>query len=182
MMVADTQWPRWEVFKQDSPSRPHQAIGTVHAADAEHALLTARNVFVRRPSAVSLWVAPAERVLVVTQEELQRGVRGAHEEAAALGRFQVFCKTTHKQSLAFADHQGEVVARSPWEALERARATFAVRSPLAWMIVPEAAICRTRDEDAPSWFDPAKTKTYKQQSAYGTVSASPRKKARAGVG
>lgn len=28
----DTQWPRWEVFKQDTPHKPHQAVGSVHAA------------------------------------------------------------------------------------------------------------------------------------------------------
>lgn len=152
----------------------------MHATDPEHALLVARNVFVRRPSAVSLWVAPADRVLTVTQEELQGGRREEASAAKDAQRFQVFCKTSHKQSLAFADHQGEVRARSPWEALARAQETFAVATPLAWMIVPEDAIVRTRDEDAPSWFDPARTKTYKQQSAYGTVSAAPRAKARPG--
>ena len=45
--MNDTQWPRWEVFKQDTPKKPHQAVGTVHATDPEHALLTARNVFAR---------------------------------------------------------------------------------------------------------------------------------------
>lgn len=177
----ETQWPRWEVFKQDSPKRPHQAVGTVHAADAEHALLAARNVFVRRPSAVSLWVAPADQTVTVTQGELQDRVpRDQTASAGPLRRFQVFCKLTHKQSLAFADHQGEVGATSPWEALERAQRTFNPATPLAWMIVPEEAIARTHEGDVPSWFDPAKTKTYKQQSAYGTVKAAPRAKPGAG--
>ncbi len=189
--MSDTQWPRWEVFKQDGPKRPHQAVGTVHAADAEHALLAARNVFVRRPHAVSLWVAPAERILTVTQELLRSDeslklevlegeaplktyteVRGTEvRDTASRGRYQVFCKTSYKPSLSFADYQGELEAESPQGALKRARQTFLVETPLAWMIVPEDAIARTHDEDVPSWFDPAKDKTYKQQSAYGAVKA-----------
>jgi ring-1,2-phenylacetyl-CoA epoxidase subunit PaaB len=171
--MSDTQWPRWEVFKQDTPKRVHQAVGSIHAADPEHALLTARNVFARRPSAVSMWVAPASEILSVTQEELAErpvafpgdGAQGERE------RYQVFCKSTHKQSMTFADHVGEVEAGSPQEALARALRTFGTPHALAWMLVPERAIARSRAEDAESWFEPAKEKTYKQQSAYGTVRA-----------
>jgi ring-1,2-phenylacetyl-CoA epoxidase subunit PaaB len=56
----DSQWPRYEVFKQDRPGRPHQNVGSVHAPDAELALQNARDVFARRPSCHSLWVVPAE--------------------------------------------------------------------------------------------------------------------------
>jgi len=170
--MTDTQWPRWEVFKQDTPKRVHQAVGSVHAADPEHALLTARNVFARRPSAVSMWVAPASEILTVTKEELAE-----HPEAFAVDRvegererFQVFCKTSHKQSLTFADHVGEVEAASIQGALRRALETFGPDA-LAWMIVPERVIARSPDDAVESWFEPAKTKTYKQQSAYGTVKA-----------
>src|SRR5690606_10476173 len=68
---SDTQWPRWEVFKQDAPNRPHQAVGSVHATDPEHALVTARNVFARRPAAVSMWVAPADAIFSRTLEQLE---------------------------------------------------------------------------------------------------------------
>ncbi|MFQ5435705.1 MAG: phenylacetic acid degradation protein, partial [Anaerolineae bacterium] len=40
--MPDTQWPLWEVFKQDKPDKAHESVGTVHAPDAEMALLNAR--------------------------------------------------------------------------------------------------------------------------------------------
>jgi ring-1,2-phenylacetyl-CoA epoxidase subunit PaaB len=163
----DTQWPRWEVFKQDSPKKPHQAVGSVHAADPEHALLSARNVFARRPSAVSLWVARAEAILSLTREERERGGPTVPDAAHDPMPYLVFVKTSHKRSMTFTDHVGEVVADSPQGALEAALSRFP--DALAWWLVPADALHRSDPEDAESWFDPAKDKTYKQQSAYGFV-------------
>ncbi len=36
------QWPRFEVFKQDKVDGPIRNVGSVHAPDAELALLNAR--------------------------------------------------------------------------------------------------------------------------------------------
>ena len=46
--TADTQWPLWEVFTQRAQGAPHEHAGSVHAADAEHALQNARDVYARR--------------------------------------------------------------------------------------------------------------------------------------
>jgi ring-1,2-phenylacetyl-CoA epoxidase subunit PaaB len=164
---ADTQWPRWEVFKQDTPKKPHQAVGSVHAADPEHALLTARNVFARRPSAVSLWVVRAEATVSLTREERERGDWKAEGAAHDPAPYLVFVKSSHKRSMTFVDHVGEVVAGSPQGALEAALGQFP--DALAWWLVPADAVVRSDPEDAESWFAPAKDKTYKQQSAYGFV-------------
>lgn len=173
----ETQWPRWEVFKQDTPSKPHQAVGSVHAADPEHALLTARNVFVRRPQAVSLWVARAEDVYAWTKEELaERQARqvengGTSSPLSSTNKYLVFRKTSHKRSMTFVDHVGEVEARTPEEALERARALFTDREALTWWIVPAHKVYHSdpSQETVESWFAPAKDKTYKQQQYYATV-------------
>ncbi len=171
---VDTQWPRWEVFKQDTPKKPHQAVGSVHAADAEHALLTARNVFARRPSAVSLWVVPAAAVFSVTAEELEKGSSPQAQPPASTPRtYLVFCKTGHRRSMTFVDHVGEVVATSPQDALERVLTTFENEDAVTWWLVPAHALTRSHDADVESWFAPAKTKTYKQQSAYGLVGTHP---------
>jgi ring-1,2-phenylacetyl-CoA epoxidase subunit PaaB len=169
----DTQWPRWEVFKQDTPSKPHQAVGSVHAADPEHALLTARNVFARRPQAVSMWVAPASAIFSVTKEELaQRPTPNAEREArAAISEYLIFRKTSHKRSMTFVDYVGELEATSPEHALKLAQERFTDAEALAWWIVPASSV--TKSEESPetveSWFAPAKDKTYKQQSYYGVV-------------
>jgi ring-1,2-phenylacetyl-CoA epoxidase subunit PaaB len=170
----DTQWPRWEVFKQDAPHKPHQAVGSVHAVDPEHALLTARDIFVRRPQAVSLWVAPASAIFSVTKEEIAEGQTqdAKRPEALSVGeKYLIFRKTSHKRSMTFVDYVGELEAASPLHALKLAQERFTDAPALAWWIVPASSV--TKSEDSPetleSWFAPAKDKTYKQQSYYGLV-------------
>jgi ring-1,2-phenylacetyl-CoA epoxidase subunit PaaB len=68
--MTDTQWPRFIVFQQAKVDAPHQYAGSVHAPDAEMALMNARDVFVRRPTCVSLWVVPSTAVFSRTAEEL----------------------------------------------------------------------------------------------------------------
>ncbi|GGM10057.1 phenylacetic acid degradation protein [Deinococcus aerophilus] len=164
----DTQWPRWEVFKQDSEKRPYQAVGSVHAGDPDHALLTARNVFVRRPAAVSLWAVREADILSATPEEL-----AAHpavlDTPGEADTYHVGVKKTHKRSMTFVDLVGTVQASGPGEALRQAQAAHA--DALAWLVFPEAAIARTDDDPGTveSWFAPAKDKTYKQQQYYGVI-------------
>lgn len=164
-----SQWPRWEVFKKDSESKPYQAVGSVHAADPEHALLNAKNVFVRRPAAVSLWVAPAIAIYSKTAEELANEPVYA-ERVGSNQLFAVFRKATHRRSITFMDYVGEVSAGTPQLALQQAIAQFTDKPGLAWWVIPMTAITSTTADVAEAWFDPAKTKTYKQQSQYGFVS------------
>lgn len=172
----DTQWPRWEVFKQDAPDRPHQAVGSVHAPDATTALLEARNVFVRRPKAVSLWVVPAEAILSVTRAELAEGGDSAESPPpdAPEQTFHVFRKTSQRRAMTFVDYEGSVDAPTAAVALARARARWSDDTTWVWWIVPAAACVRSDDDDIESWFLPALDKTYRQQSAYGFVN--PRRK------
>ena len=53
---SDTQWPLWEVFVQAAAGEPHVHAGSVHAPDAELALLNARDVYARRGPVAGLWV------------------------------------------------------------------------------------------------------------------------------
>lgn len=174
----DTEWPRWEVFKQDTPNKPHQAVGSVHAADPQHALLTARNVFARRPQAVSMWVVRADNIFSWTKEEIAEGQMPKAEsnqalglQPSTLGQYLVFRKTSHKRSMTFVDYVGEVEAHSPEEALKQARAVFIDTEALAWWIVPADKVYKSdpSHETIESWFAPAKDKTYKQQQYYATV-------------
>lgn len=54
-----TEEPLWEVFLQEENGRPHEHAGSLHAADAERAMLNARDVFGRRGNVVSIWIVPA---------------------------------------------------------------------------------------------------------------------------
>lgn len=176
--MKDTQWPRYEVFKQDNERKTHEAVGSVHAPDGEMALLNARDVFVRRPSAVSLWVAPESEILSLTAEELAENPQWLEEAAAedtAVQTFYVFTKTSQRRSMTFVKYVGDVSARTAKEALQQALQDeqFDPQNVFTWWIVPQAAVTRSEDEAAEnliaSWFEPATDKTYRQQSYYGFV-------------
>ena len=111
-------WPRWEVFKKDNAKKPYQAVGSVHATDPEHALLNAKNVFVRRPAAVSLWVAPVSVIFSRSLEELEKEplTRTSTENVSAQP-FEIFRKATHRRSMTFMDHLGRIEAADPAAAL-----------------------------------------------------------------
>ncbi|ACO45287.1 phenylacetic acid degradation protein [Deinococcus deserti] len=166
--ASDTQWPRWEVFKQDAPGRPYQAVGSVHAGDPDHALLTARNVFVRRPAAISLWTVRETDLLTATPEEL-----GAQPDLLTTpgetGTYHVGIKRTNKRSMTFVDLVGTVEASGPGDALRQAQLMHP--DALTWLVFPDAAAARTDDDPGTieSWFAPAKEKTYKQQQYYGVI-------------
>ncbi len=172
--------PRWEVFKQDALGKPHQAVGSVHAGDAEHALLMARSVYTRRPAAVSLWVAPAEAVFAVTAEQLADDDRWSVEDGGQERRFLVFRKTSHRRSMTFVDHVGEVTAAGPRAAVAAARQAFPEPPALAWWVVPADRLSASPDAEAEAWFDPAGDKTYKQQSAYGLLAPKKRDRSKGG--
>lgn len=176
---------RWEVFKQDAPGKPHQAVGSVHATDARHALITAAHVFVRRPSAVSLWVTRADAVYSRTAQELagtplERGAGGGAGGGAGSATdtgsepYEVFRKASNRRSMTFVDHVGTYTATTPDGALRLALADQQASDGLAWWVVPTAAIATSEPEDTIAWFEPAKDKLYKQQSQYGSGPAAPR--------
>ena len=170
--MADTQWPRYEVFKQEKPGRPYEAIGTVHAPDGEMALQNARDVHVRRPDCYSLWVAAESVILKMTAQQLLSFERiVSHEEKGDLPRqgYQVFVKNTLRRSMIAAVGVGEVDASSVAQALALALDNQAWNQGdiYVWWIVPNNAIIRSEPDDILSMFEPAISKTYKQQSRYG---------------
>ncbi len=165
-----TQWPRYEVFLQDQPGRPHKNVGSVHAVDPEMALENARDVFVRRPSVTSLWVAPAAAILSRTSEELEQSepvpVSAAGEEC-----FYVFQKQSQRRAMSFVVYAGEVMAAGPEQALQRALSRYgATVTTFVWWICPERAITRSRENDVASMFSPAESKSYRRPQEYRTIS------------
>ena len=164
-----TEWPRYEVIKQDTPKSPPQMVGSVHATDPEHALLLARHVFVRRPSCYALFVAPAEAFFHVTQEGLRdpKALEGPLGEEEA---YWVFAKRSHRRSMVYGDLVGRFLARSPGEAVKQA---LLEAQGVAFWAVPERLLVGTEPtpEVVESWFAPAKDKTYRLQSYYGLITA-----------
>jgi len=53
------EWPLWEIFIRGQHGVSHRHVGSLHAADAEAAMLNARDVYTRRNEGVSIWVVKA---------------------------------------------------------------------------------------------------------------------------
>ncbi|MFQ5398775.1 MAG: phenylacetic acid degradation protein [Anaerolineae bacterium] len=172
--MTDTQWPRYEVFKQDRPDQPHRSIGTVHAPDAEMALLNARDVFVRRPICHSMWVVREDAIFSKTAEELELDdswQRDAVPAGAPSETYYVFQKQSQRRSMSFVFHVGEVEAQSPVQAMKKAMAAFTEGDPIVWWVCPESAIVRSQEDDIESMFAPVHNKVYRMPNQYRTVSA-----------
>jgi 1,2-phenylacetyl-CoA epoxidase PaaB subunit len=143
------------------------------------ALENARDVFVRRPNCLSVWVVPASAVYARTAEELRdapeptspagggRDARAPDAGGTASGEpYLVFIKQGQTARETFVAHVGQVEAASPPRALAQARATFPDRNVFVWWVVPARAVIRSAPGDAPSLFEPAHAKRYRSHLAY----------------
>lgn len=168
--MADSQWPRYQVFVQEQPGGVFQDAGSVHAPDPELALLNARDVFARRPECAGMWVIPAGTIYSRTREELSS--EAAQPDAQTEGQIQkyyIFCKTKSAGTMTLA---GEVEAKGPAQALEQARkAGLSASEPFAWWAAPAGAAVKSDPQDATSFFDPARDKSFRLSTDFHTVSA-----------
>ena len=162
---TDYQWPRFMVFQQAAEGAPVLHNGTVHAPDLEMALLNARDVFARRPEAVTLWVVPAQAIYTQTREELaaRQSVDQASREHADYYVFGKFEQQAQCRQI------GEVSAGSPRAAMQAAVTRYADKQPLWWWVFPKAAALSSKPQDREPMFAPAREKTFKDQAEYPVV-------------
>jgi ring-1,2-phenylacetyl-CoA epoxidase subunit PaaB len=173
--MSDTQWPRYEVFVQEKEGRPYQNVGSVHAPDAEMALLNGRDVYARRPLCHSLWVVPAHAIFTQTAEELAAADLPSaptpnHPHPIT---YLVCQKQSQRAAMTYVTHTGQVQAASPADALRQAIAAYddPTRPTFVWWLFPATAVCATTPDDIPSHFAPALDKAYKHPQAFRTVTA-----------
>jgi len=164
------QWPRYEVFKQERDGGPFRNVGSVHAPDAEMALLNARDVFARRPACRSLWVVPAAAIVAATMvaATMVAHTTGDAEPAGAPGPLEAYAvcgKQSERQAMTYVDYLGRVEARSAAEAL---RAAPALGEARIWWVFPERAISRSDPADAPG-LEAAMGKLFRLPNQYHTV-------------
>ena len=74
--MTDTQWPIFEVFHQQARGEPHIHVGSIHAPDAEMALLMAKEQYARRQACVNLWVVPASAITATSYADDDIFTRG----------------------------------------------------------------------------------------------------------
>ena len=61
--------PLWEVFIRTRNGLAHKHAGSIHAADAELALQSARDVYTRRCEGNSIWVVPSSSIVASDPNE-----------------------------------------------------------------------------------------------------------------
>ena len=162
--MSDSEGRRYQVFVQEQHGAPHRDAGTVHAPDGELALLNARDVFVRRPSCVSLWVVPIEAILFLTAEQLAGGL--PHTPVHAHQPYHVFAKERPAGALSWLATFG---ADSPAAALRQALLTYTNRlAPSFWAVFPAQAVIASSLQEAASLFEPAADKGFRSSTHFHT--------------
>lgn len=63
------EWPLWEIFVRGQHGMSHRHVGSLHAPDAETAILNARDVYTRRNEGVSIWVVEANSITASVPSE-----------------------------------------------------------------------------------------------------------------
>ena len=63
-----SEWPLWEVFIRSQHGLAHRHVGSLHAVDAEAAILNARDVYTRRNEGLSIWVVRATDIVASSPE------------------------------------------------------------------------------------------------------------------
>jgi ring-1,2-phenylacetyl-CoA epoxidase subunit PaaB len=164
-MMSDSQWPRYMVFQQMDHGKPYVHNGTVHAPDLEMALLNGRDVFVRRPNAVGMFVVAESEIYARSLEELEKDDAG--EGAASSGgesqAYSVFGKISE---LGQCQYIGEVDALSPFEAMQTAIKTFEESKVLLWWVFPTDKALHSEGADGDSMFKPVLEHHFKDQAHY----------------
>ena len=67
--IAEEEWALWEVFIRARGGLDHRHVGSLHAPDAEMALLNARNAYTRRGEGNSIWVVKAEDIIASNPDD-----------------------------------------------------------------------------------------------------------------
>lgn len=65
----------YEVFTQSDHEASHQHVGSVLAASPDMALMLARENFLRRDPAVSLWVVPRAQICIAARGDIDLSAR-----------------------------------------------------------------------------------------------------------
>ena len=66
-----SEWPLWEVFIRQRRGLSHVHVGSLHAADAETALMSARDVYTRRVGGVSIWVVASADIVASDPDDAE---------------------------------------------------------------------------------------------------------------
>jgi ring-1,2-phenylacetyl-CoA epoxidase subunit PaaB len=64
----------YEVFIRSARGLDHKHVGSVHAESPEHALMYARDVYIRRSEGVSIWIVEAKDITASQEGDIENFV------------------------------------------------------------------------------------------------------------
>jgi ring-1,2-phenylacetyl-CoA epoxidase subunit PaaB len=159
---GDDGWPRWEVFVRQGGGLTHVYSESVHAPDAETALLNARDTYLRRIEGVSLWVTPAAAVTAWESDQPDPAAPGETGGESIL--WEVFVR--HRRGLAHV-HAGSLPAATSGDAITRARQVYVTRDEgVSVWVIPSSRIYAADPADAEAMFAPFRDKEYRYPTYY----------------
>lgn len=162
--VAAAGWPRWEVFVRQNGGLAHIYSESVHAPDAETAMMNARDAYLRRVEGVSLWVARAEEVFVWESDAPAPAPAPVSEDPDDSRLWEAFVR--HRRGLAHV-HAGSLYAAGPGDAVARARTVYVTREEgVSVWVIPSDEIRAPDPADAPALFEPFADKDYRHPTFY----------------
>ncbi len=155
-------WPRWEAFVRQNGGLAHIHSESVHAPDAETALLNARDVYLRRVEGVSLWVIPANKINDWVSDSPDPTPKDIAPGPSAL--WEVFVR--HRRGLAHV-HAGSITATGPYEAINKARPVYVTRDEgVSVWVAPSGYITAADPSEADALFEPFADKDYRFPTFY----------------
>lgn len=155
-------WPRWEAFVRQNGGLVHVYSESVHAPDAETALLNARDTYLRRVEGVSLWVIPTDQMSVWESDGEQPAIQDIAPRPSGL--WEVFVR--HRRGLAHV-HAGSLSATGPGDAITKARQVYVTREEgISVWVCPSAAINAADPTEAAALFEPFADKDYRYPTYY----------------
>jgi ring-1,2-phenylacetyl-CoA epoxidase subunit PaaB len=135
-------------------------------------LLNARDVFVRRPACVSLWITPVKSIYSKTAQEIQENglsTEPLDEKPAEKENYYIFGKA---KPAGTQTYQGTVEAASPAQALKTAVVNFFPgKAIFTWWVIPARSVVASDPADVDSLFEPALDKPFRHSTDFHTVSA-----------
>jgi phenylacetate-CoA oxygenase PaaH subunit len=69
---SGSNWPVFEVFRQEREGKPLEHAGNLVAPDSDLAQLYAREFYARRQESVRLWVVPRQQIWEIVDNDLLR--------------------------------------------------------------------------------------------------------------
>lgn len=69
ILAENEYWTTFEVFHQDKRGEHHMHVGSVHAPNADLALMFAKEQYGRRKKCVNIWVVPTAAVTAFSLED-----------------------------------------------------------------------------------------------------------------